>query len=142
MPHALQADSEGLLPWDSRLTAEEGVFPYIGGRQRLKLAYVLGAEKGGRSDFPPPSLQNAAVRDMYGRRDQWTCGLCGNPIPEQRVSNDSLNLSIDHITPQSHGGSDYPSNLRATHQGCNKARRNKPATAKFVLPHSLAHLLS
>lgn len=113
-------------------------FPYKGGRKHIKLVYFLGAETGGESKYPPPSLQDWRIRDMYGRRDAWICGLCGNPIPERWVKNDSFNLSIDHITPKSLGGSNYPSNLRATHQACNKARRNRPEET-FTIPHSIAY---
>lgn len=138
-------DPQGIAFWspDHADAIELGqAFAYRGGRQQLRLVYFLGAEIGGESSYPPPSLQNWDVRDMYGRRDQWTCGLCGNPIPKRPTSNESLNLSIDHITPRSHSGSNYPSNLRAAHQGCNKARRNKPHSTEFVLPRSLAHLFS
>jgi hypothetical protein len=48
-------------------------------------------------------------------------------------------LSIDHKVPQSQGGSDYPSNVRAAHQGCNKARRDK-GDGEFKRPASLDYL--
>lgn len=106
------------------------VFPFIGGVARQQLAMVVNFRRHQKINrpqpgkLPPPSLQNGEVRRMYARRDNWICGLCQNRIPEQPVKNDSFNLSIDHIVPRARGGSDYPTNLRATHQGCNKGRRD------------------
>ena len=134
-------DAQGialLVPGHAPAIKAGRAFAYKGGREHTKLVYFLGAETGGASEHPPPSLENWTVRDMYGHRDGWICGLCGHPIPERWVKHDSLNLSIDHITPKSFGGSNYPSNLRATHQGCNKSRRNKPAGEPFILPRSIA----
>lgn len=53
------------------------------------------------------------------RRDEWTCGICGKRIYK------GDELEIDHIEPQSLGGDDDPSNLRATHWWCNAKRSNK-----------------
>jgi 5-methylcytosine-specific restriction endonuclease McrA len=122
------------------------VFPYIGGVARQQMAVVVNFRKHQRinrpqnSKLPPPSLQNYEVRRMYARRDGWTCQLCGGGIPRLPVSNDSHNLSIDHIRPQSAGGTDHPSNIRATHQACNKGRRDAPDGAEFIPPRSLAGL--
>lgn len=122
------------------------VFPYIGGVARQQMAVVVNFRKHQRinrpqkSKLPPPSLGNYKVREMYARRDGWTCQLCGGGIPEKPVSNDSHNLSIDHIQPVSAGGSDHPSNVRATHQACNKARRDSPDGEEFFPPRSLAGL--
>lgn len=163
------ADDEGLLRWtapyikasafmyddDLSITeitkfmneiADAGlVFPYIGGVARQQLAIVVNFRRHQRINrpqpgkLPPPSLQNGEVRRMYARRDSWVCGLCQNRIPERPVSNDSFNLSIDHIVPQSRGGSDYPTNLRATHQGCNKGRRDG-LDEEFTIPWSMQGL--
>ena len=118
------------------------IFAYAGGVSHQKLALVVNFHKHQRINrpspgkLPPPCLQNADVRAMYAQRDNWTCGLCGMQILPLN-SNEVLNLSIDHIVPQSKGGSDYPSNVRATHQGCNKSRRNKP-TESFKMPWSVS----
>ncbi|MGW0984323.1 HNH endonuclease [Streptomyces xiamenensis] len=163
------ADDEGLLRWtpayikastfmyDDDLTIPDVgklmtmltdaglLFPYIGGVARQQMACVVNFRKHQRvnrpqkSKLPPPSLQNNEVRRMYARRDGWICQLCGGDIPQLPVANDSHNLSIDHIRPQSAGGSDHPSNVRATHQACNKGRRNSPE-GEFVPPSSLAGL--
>jgi hypothetical protein len=127
------------------MLAEAGlVFPYIGGVARQQMAVVVNFRKHQKinrpqkSKLPPPSLQNYKVREMYARRDGWICQLCGLDIPRLPVVNDAHNLSIDHITPQTAGGSDHPSNLRATHQACNKGRRDSPDGEEFFPPQSLA----
>ncbi|ELP67714.1 HNH endonuclease domain protein [Streptomyces turgidiscabies Car8] len=162
------ADDEGLLRWTPAyikaqtfmydddlnlkdvetlmgMLAEAGlVFPFIGGVARQQMAVVVNFRKHQRinrpqkSKLPPPSLQNYRVREMYARRDGWVCQLCGLDIPRLPVVNDAHNLSIDHITPQAAGGSDHPSNLRATHQACNKSRRDSPDGEEFFPPRSLA----
>lgn len=118
------------------------LFPYIGGVARQQMAMVVNFRRHQKINrpqpgkLPPPSLQNGEVRRMYARRDNWICGLCQNRIPERPVANDSFNLSIDHIVPQARGGSDYPTNLRATHQGCNKGRRDG-LDEEFTVPLSM-----
>jgi 5-methylcytosine-specific restriction endonuclease McrA len=164
------ADDEGLLRWtpayikasafmyDDDLTLKHVeelmgmvtdaglLFPYIGGVARQQMAVIVNFRKHQRinrpqkSKLPPPSLSNYKVREMYARRDGWTCQLCGLAIPRLPVVNDSHNLSIDHIRPQSAGGTDHPSNLRAAHQACNKSRRDTPDGADFIPPRSLAGL--
>jgi len=164
------ADDEGILRWtpayikaqafmydDDLSISEVGklmqcltdaglVFPFIGGVARQQMAVVVNFRKHQKinrpqkSKLPPPSLGNYQVRAMYARRDGWICQLCGGGIPEKPVSNDSHNLSIDHIRPVSAGGSDHPSNLRAAHQACNKGRRDTPEGEEFTPPRSLAGL--
>ncbi|MEU3826502.1 HNH endonuclease signature motif containing protein [Streptomyces sp. NPDC029080] len=164
------ADDEGLLRWtpayikaqafmyDDDLTiADVGklmhcltdtglVFPYVGGVARQQMAVVVNFRKHQRinrpqkSKLPPPSLGTYKVREMYARRDGWTCQLCGNEIPRLPVVNDAHNLTIDHRRPVSAGGTDHPSNVRATHQACNESRRATPDGEEFIPPRSLAGL--
>ncbi|MFB7461244.1 HNH endonuclease [Streptomyces sp. NPDC056188] len=164
------ADDEGLLRWTpsyikantfmydddisvgrtqelmQALTSAGLIFPYVGGVARQQMAMIVNFRKHQKinrpqkSKLPPPSLQNGDVRRVYARRDGWTCQLCGEEIPKVPVSNDSHNLSIDHIRHQSNGGTDHPSNLRATHQACNKSRRDRPDGDEFVPPSSMATL--
>jgi 5-methylcytosine-specific restriction endonuclease McrA len=106
------------------------LFPYLGGVSHQSLAIIVNFRKHQKINrpqpgkLPPPSLQNSAVRAMYARRDNWTCALCGLPIPGPSFD-DAVNLSIDHVVHESKGGTDYPSNLRATHQNCNHSRGNR-----------------
>ncbi|MEU8525296.1 HNH endonuclease [Streptomyces sp. NPDC048629] len=164
------ADDEGLLRWtpayikaqafmyDDDLTiADVGklmqcltdtglVFPYIGGVARQQMAVVVNFRKHQRINRPqksklvPPSLGSYKAREMYARRDGWTCQLCGGGIPQLPVVNDSHNLAIDHIRPVASGGSDHPSNVRAAHQACSQSRRNSPDGEEFIPPRSLLGL--
>lgn len=43
------------------------------------------------------------------------CYLCGKPIKEKE-------LSLDHCVPLSRGGTNEPSNWRATHKKCNSIK--------------------
>jgi HNH endonuclease len=145
------ADDEGLLRWTpayikasvfmydndldtkkirgfmEELMQSDLLFAYAGGVSHQPLAIIVNFHKHQRINrpqpgkLPAPSLQNCEVRTMYARRDGWLCALCGLPIPGSNTD-DAVNLSIDHIVHESKGGTDYPSNVRATHQNCNNPR--------------------
>lgn len=162
------ADDEGILRWtpsyikaqafmyDDDLTpgdvgklmqclADTGlIFPFIGGVARQQMALVVNFRKHQRinrpqkSKLPPPSLGAWQTREMYARRDGWTCQLCGGEIPRRLVSNDDHNLLVDHIRPVAAGGTDHPSNVRAAHQTCARSRRGSPEGEEFFPPAGLA----
>lgn len=127
------------------LVAQGLVFPYRGGRAQQALAFIINFRKHqninrpGPGKLPPPNLTNRDVAHMYGRRDNWTCHLCSLRILQQTwvpadtyspgpagIDTRPASLSLDHVVPQSLGGSDYPSNIAAAHLSCNKKRCNKP----------------
>ncbi|MFJ6566565.1 HNH endonuclease [Streptomyces sp. NPDC091292] len=164
------ADDEGILRWTpayikaqafmydddltigdvgklmQRLTDAGLVFPFIGGVARQQMALVVNFRKHQRinrpqkSKLPPPSLSAWQTREMYARRDGWTCQLCGSEIPRRIVSNDDHNLAVDHIRPVAAGGTDHPSNVRAAHQACERSRRGSRDGEEFIPPASLAGL--
>lgn len=122
------------------------IFPYIGGAARQQMAVVVNFRKHQRinrpqkSKLPPPSIGAWQAREMYARRDGWTCQLCGGEIPQRLVSNDDHNLVIDHVRPVAAGGTDHPSNVRAAHQVCERSRRGFSDDDGFVPPAGLAGL--
>lgn len=63
-------------------------------------------------------------QEIY-ERDTWTCGLCGNPIPQTAHYPDPMSASLDHITPISVGGSHTPDNVQAAHLTCNIRKGNR-----------------
>lgn len=160
------ADDEGILRWtpayikaqafmyDDDLTLKDVdqlmrcltdtglVFPYIGGAAKQQMAVVVNFRKHQRINrpqkgkLPPPSLGAWQAREMYARRDGWCCQLCGSEIPRRIVVNDDHNLAIDHIRPVAAGGTDHPSNVRAAHQVCERARRESGAD-EFIPPAGL-----
>jgi hypothetical protein len=120
------------------------VFPYIGGAARQQMAVVVNFRKHQRinrpqkSKLPPPSVGAWQVREMYARRDGWTCQLCNGEIPRRLVANDDHNLAVDHIRPVAAGGTDHPSNVRAAHQVCERSRRHSGDGEEFIPPAGLA----
>lgn len=66
--------------------------------------------------------QRARIRSYVLRRDRGVCWLCGGTGA----------TTVDHIVPQSLGGTDDPSNLAAAHAGCNFARGNRPPPSPFT----------
>jgi len=122
------------------------------------LAWIVNFHKHQRvnrpqpSKFPAPSLQKAETALMYAERDHWMCHLCDGPVnrrpyyntdpysPTQPVDTSSLNASLDHLVPRSKGGTDFPSNIRLAHVGCNKGRSNRDVDT-FTRPASVARAL-
>ncbi len=63
---------------------------------------------------------------VYGR-DRHTCCYCGNVFPEHR-------LTMDHVTPKSHGGLATWMNMVAACKPCNTKKANRtPEEAKMHL---------
>lgn len=59
------------------------------------------------------------------RRDNHACRYCGRFAPE-------VKLTIDHVVPESLGGSDEPSNLVAACSDCNGGKSSVPPDAGTV----------
>jgi len=122
------------------------VVPYHGGRTDISLGWVprflryQHPNRPQRSKLPPPSIHNDRIKSAYGERDWWRCYLCVYPIPDDSVQFTSrmaiatLQVSLDHVRPKSKGGSDFPSNIKATHASCNMAKGPRDAGAVEVSP--------
>jgi 5-methylcytosine-specific restriction endonuclease McrA len=63
--------------------------------------------------FIKPSIRNKIVR-----RDNSKCCYCNKPVSKK-------NRSLDHITPQTRGGANKPSNLVLTCKSCNSQKGSK-----------------
>lgn len=59
------------------------------------------------------------------RRDNHTCRYCGRSAPD-------VKLTIDHVVPETLGGSDDPSNLVTACADCNSGKSATPPDAPLV----------
>lgn len=105
----------------------------VGGSQG---AHPSSVQHNGRgSDYGPPnrsrpgatfgSIMDQAARRELAARYGWICQLCLEKIPDVGWDYESPNprrLSIDHIVPISHGGSDAIGNLQPVHAACNTSK--------------------
>lgn len=69
------------------------------------------------------TIEPVKVMQVY-ERDNWTCGICGDPIDPSLKWPNPKSVSLDHIIPISKGGEHSMKNTRASHLGCNIGRGN------------------
>jgi hypothetical protein len=149
------ADDEGLLRWSApylkssafmydndidlpevermmaKLEQFSLIFSYRAGKAQQSFGYIVNFQKHQKINRPspsrilPPPVGDVRVREMYSQRDGGKCHLCGGPIEDAHDAPDEFRPSLDHLTPRSKGGSDYPSNIRLAHETCNRGRRDR-----------------
>ena len=74
-----------------------------------------------------PHRSNCAIE--IGKKTNWRCALCGNPVDRTLREPDPRRPTFDHIVPQAEGGIKTDDNLRLAHSGCNGERRRMSDTA-------------
>lgn len=88
-------------------------------RRRAYQQKRRGAAKGQGSEF----IDNLAVFE----RDNWTCGICGEPVDPDLVWPDKMSATLDHIQPLSLGGAHSYQNVQCAHFHCNCSKGNRVA---------------
>lgn len=63
--------------------------------------------------------------DRVAERDEWTCGICGEPVDRSLRFPDPASKSIDHVLPIEAGGSHTYANVQLTHLRCNFRKGRK-----------------
>lgn len=135
------ADVEAMM---NEIVAQEMVFPYVAGKARQRLGYIVNFRRHQRINrpqpgkLPPPSIQSGDVLQMYIRRDKGVCHLCKSEVATE-PDEPRLFPSLDHLVPRVQGGSDYPTNIALAHVSCNKSRRDRPVEDFHGSPGSRAH---
>jgi hypothetical protein len=66
----------------------------------------------------PVTEAGASRRREVWLRDQGICGICEQPVAFEE-------MQLDHIIPQSWGGSDEPYNVQPAHALCNQRKGNR-----------------
>jgi hypothetical protein len=74
-------------------------------RARLKGAFVEAVDPG-----------------VVFERDEWTCHICSESIPEDALRTSGAGATIDHVIPLARGGLHSYDNVRAAHWLCNVAK--------------------
>lgn len=59
-------------------------------------------------------------------RDNFLCGICGNPVNMTAECPDPYSPTRDHIVPISRGGQDTPENVQLAHFECNWRKGDSP----------------
>ena len=90
---------------------------------RTKLAEPMCATCRGVKPGANIPISRAARLAIYAR-DDWTCGICLEPVDPAVNPNTAWGATLDHIVPRSQGGTHDPENLRLAHRWCNSARND------------------
>lgn len=86
--------------------------------QRTRVARAKGA-----TELEP------IIAALVFERDDWTCGLCHEPIQTGVPKRHPLSPSLDHIVPLSLGGQHTHDNVQAAHLICNGRKGNRLTAA-------------
>lgn len=52
-------------------------------------------------------------------RDEWTCGICREPVARDLKFPDPMSVSLDHIVALANGGEHSRANTQCAHLTCN-----------------------
>ena len=66
-------------------------------------------------------------------RDQWTCGLCHQPIRRTLPYTHPMSASLDHIVPLALGGTHDMVNVQAAHRSCNGKKKTEKCGSQLRL---------
>lgn len=80
------------------------------------------------ADEVPPSIRRHVLA-----RDRWRCAICRRAIRRHLAVPHPRSATVDHVIPQSQGGTHDPANLRAAHMGCNSSRNNRGGNEQLAL---------
>ena len=120
------AVSEYMARWSESYAAANGEAYSSSWRRKFKDEHGFWPQGSGTE------FVDAATRRSIYERDGWVCQLCEAPVDPGATAH-AERASLDHIVPQSRGGSHDPSNLRMAHVGCNARRRDRVDDLEGVL---------
>jgi len=98
----------------------------------LKLRYQKQLET--RKAVRVFARQRVKVIDYICVRDKWKCHICGSLVARGKFdSSNPRSKTLDHIVPQSAGGSHDVSNLKLAHFLCNTRRSDRGGNEQLMM---------
>lgn len=58
-------------------------------------------------------------------RDFLICGICDEPVDPDIAWPHRMSVTVDHVIPVAHGGTDDIDNLQLAHLGCNASKQDR-----------------
>ena len=107
-------EESGFVSSISPLEDEDPILLAVGGEREMH--YVTSPKERVRRKITPKARLN-----IY-RRDSYTCQYCGKTPPD-------IELTLDHITPVSKGGTNEDENLKTSCKSCNSSKGVREAVA-------------
>ena len=115
-------------------TKDSGLLTYTGGSKEHYVVYQMGGDlhtntapkvKTKKKKTRPTSYIKNHIRGKLTERDGDDCWYCGTALGDDRT--------LEHLLPQSKGGSDVPENLVLAHRACNQEAADMSIAAKVEL---------
>ena len=80
--------------------------------------------------------RGAADAEVFDRieifdRDEWSCGICSEPVDSSLAWPDPMSASLDHVIPVSRGGRHVRDNVQCSHLTCNLRKSNRVDVAEL-----------
>ena len=117
-----------LVTWVNRLTRYFPITQIRFEKASFDIAKMLNQEISGIA-YQQQTLYGEDVRSYVFRRDKHTCQYCNKKGIGKNEN--SVILTIDHVIPKKHGGTDVVTNLVAACVDCNGQRK------RDLLPHEI-----
>lgn len=134
--------------WEVLRYQKDGVTRVIYRNKKNRFRFVYGADDdyerfetqndGWQAPVVLTATQRKVLRNNLFERDGNDCWYCGEFLSKRHVPFESPDFpTIEHLVPQSEGGTHAMANLVLAHQSCNGTAANAPLAAKIELRHSL-----
>jgi hypothetical protein len=97
---------------------------WIKARPELQRANSRECKRRRRLQRRAVAFERFTDREVFDR-DNWTCGLCGDPVDRTLRFPNLMAASLDHQVPLNRGGAHTRANTRCTHFLCNSRKSDR-----------------
>jgi 5-methylcytosine-specific restriction endonuclease McrA len=90
-------------------------------RNRLRMRFYLALR---RANLRQGDWEHFSYTEIY-ERDEWTCGLCREPVDRTLRHPEPMSASLDHVVPIAAGGGHTRDNVQCSHLRCNVTKHKR-----------------